>query len=170
MKSVITYLNEMKEQKIIEEYAIGGATALIYYFEPVQTQDIDVFIILKETNSLLVSLTPIFNFLESKGGVLKDEYIIIHNTPVQFLVAYNQLVEEALQNSHIVFYLDTEVLIFSLEYLMAIMVQTSRGKDKARLEEIIKVNLNFDKLKFESILNKYSLDSKWEKIKSGFDL
>ena len=170
MKSVINYLNEMKENNIIKEYAVGEAIALIYYFEPIQTQEIDVFIIVKETDTLFVSLSPIYNILESKGGILREEYIIIHNTPVQFLVAYNQLIEEALYNSNKVFYLGSEFSIFSLEYLMAIMVQTSRGKDKARLEEILKVNLNFDKSKFESILKKYSLETKWEKIKSGFDL
>ena len=38
MLKIIKLLNEMKEKKIIQEYGIGGATALIYYFEPIQTQ------------------------------------------------------------------------------------------------------------------------------------
>lgn len=44
MKQIIHLLNKMKKEGVIKNYAIGGATALIYYFEPIQTQDIDVFV------------------------------------------------------------------------------------------------------------------------------
>jgi hypothetical protein len=89
-----------------EKYGIGGATALIYYFEPIQTQDIDVFVVID--------------------------------------AALNDCIEAS--------YADTRVRIFSLEYLMAIMIQTGRGKDKARLEEILKVKLAFNQDKLQSIL------------------
>lgn len=36
MLTVIKLLNKMKEASIITEYALGGATALVYYFEPIQ--------------------------------------------------------------------------------------------------------------------------------------
>ncbi len=159
----------MKEKKIIQEYGIGGATALIYYFEPIQTQDIDVFVVI-DSSSLLVSLRPIYEFLEQNGGEVKDEYIIIHNTPVQFLVPYNPLIDAALNDCIEASYADTWVRIFSFEYLMAIMIQTGRGKDKARLEEILKVKLAFNQDKLQSILTEFELSYKWEKIQSGFDL
>ena len=53
---------------------------------------------------------------------------------------------------------------------MAIMIQTGRGKDKARLEEILKVKLAFNQDKLQSILTEFELSYKWEKIQSGFDL
>ena len=40
MKNLILYLLELKNQGLISAYALGGATALIYYYEPFQTQDI----------------------------------------------------------------------------------------------------------------------------------
>ena len=159
----------MKEKKIIQEYGIGGATALIYYFEPIQTQDIDVFVVIDSSN-LLVSLRPIYDFFEQNGGVVKDEYIIIHNTPVQFLVPYNPMIDAALNDCIEASYADTRVRIFSLEYLMAIMIQTGRGKDKARLEEILKGRLAFNQDKLQSILTEFELSYKWEKIQSGFEL
>ena len=159
----------MKEKKIIQEYGIGGATALIYYFEPIQTQDIDVFVVI-DSSSLLASLRPIYEFLEQNGGEVKDKYIIIHNTPVQFLVPYNPLIDAALKDCIEASYADTWVRIFSFEYLMAIMIQTGRGKDKARLEEILKVKLAFNQDKLQSILTEFELSYKWEKIQSGFDL
>lgn len=169
MLKIINLLNEMKDKKIIQEYGIGGATALVYYFEPIQTQDIDVFVAI-ESSSLLVSLRPIYEFLEKNGGVVKEEYIIIYNTPVQFLVPYNPLIDTALKNCIDANYADVKVRIFSLEYLMAIMIQTGRGKDKARLEEILKAKLAFNQDKFQSILTEFDLSNKWEKMQSGFDL
>jgi hypothetical protein len=169
MQSIIRYLNEMKQKKIILDYSIGGATALIYYFEPIQTQDIDVFIFLENQDNLITTLSPAYDFLSSKGGVVKDEYIIIHNTPVQLLPAYNTLIEEAIRENVTVTYLNERVQIFSLEHLMAIMVQTARGKDKARLEEILNTELTYDKNRFLNILERYDLKQKWIKIQEGFE-
>jgi predicted nucleotidyltransferase len=169
MQNIIKLLNEMKEKKIIEEYAIGGATALIYYFEPIQTQDIDVFIAI-QSSGLLANLNPVYEFFHEKGGVVKNEYIVINNTPVQFLLPYNPLIESALKNSIQVEYMQEKVKIFSLEHLMAIMVQTSRGKDKARLEEIFQAKISFDIEKFQNLLKEFDLTFKWNKIQSGFDL
>lgn len=160
----------MKEQNIIFEYAVGGATALIYYFEPIQTQDIDIFVYLKNQKDLLVNLEPIYNFMKSNGGVVKNEYIIIHNTPVQFLIPYNPLIEESIKNANTVIFMGELLRIFTLEHLMAVMVQTSRGKDKARLEEILKAQIEFDYNKWTEILSRFDLADKWNKIKTGFDL
>ena len=60
--------------------------------------------------------------------------------------------------------------LFTLEHLMAVMVQTSRGKDKARLEVILKAKIEFDYSKWDEILARYNLAEKWNSIKAGFDL
>ena len=60
--------------------------------------------------------------------------------------------------------------LFTLEHLMAVMVQTSRGKDKARLEVILKAKIEFDYSKWDEILIRYNLAEKWNSIKAGFDL
>jgi hypothetical protein len=170
MLTITRLLNEMKERKVITDYAVGGATGLIYYFEPIQTQDIDVFMYFENQKSLLVSLEPIYEFMRERGGIIKNEYILIHNTPVQFLVPYNPLIEDAIQKAKMITFMEEPLRIFSLEYLMAIMVQTSRGKDRARLEEIIKANVNIDFAELNKILTKHQLTEKWNKVQSGFDL
>jgi hypothetical protein len=68
---------------------------------------------------------------EPQPRILKDEYVVIHNTPVQFLIPYNPLIDAALKNCIEVIYADTKVHIFSLEYMMTIMIETGTGKDKA---------------------------------------
>jgi hypothetical protein len=154
---------------LIKSYALGGATALIYYFEPIQTQDIDIFVLLADDKSTLVNLSPIYSFLEEKGARADKEYILISGVPVQFLVPYNVLIEEAVKYSVPVKFREVEIKIPPVEYLMAIMVQTGRGKDKARLEEIFKLPNLFDQILFEKILSKFNLSSKWESIQKWFE-
>lgn len=44
MEQVIQVLNRMRDDGVVSDYAIGGGIAAIYYLEPYQTDDIDVFI------------------------------------------------------------------------------------------------------------------------------
>lgn len=169
MKEIISYLNEMREKGLIEDYTIGGATALIYYYEPFQTYDIDVFVILSSKENSLVNLSPLYDFLKTKNVKIEKEYVIINNTPVQFLVPYNKLVEEAVKTASYLPYDHEEVKIPKLEYLMAIMVQTSRPKDKARLAELINNKNLFDESLFYDILNKHNLLDKYKAAKKWIE-
>jgi hypothetical protein len=56
----------------------------------------------------------------------------------------------------------------SLEHLMAIMVQTGRGKDKTRLEEIETMQIKYDRKKFAALLKQHGLQSKWDQTKENF--
>ncbi len=48
MKETIKIINELKKKGLIENYAIGGGIAAIFYIEPILTYDLDVFIIPSE--------------------------------------------------------------------------------------------------------------------------
>ena len=43
----ISVINQMMADSIIENYALGGATAVIFYTEPIATEDVDIFVHLK---------------------------------------------------------------------------------------------------------------------------
>lgn len=165
MKQLLELLTEMISKHLIGDYALGGATALIHYFEPIQTQDIDVFVVLTNEKDGLVNLSPIYSFLRDKGIKLKGEYFLVGSTPVQLLVPYNSLVDEAVSQSKSLKFLDTEVKIPSLEHLMAIMIQTGRLKDRTRLSDLLNRPELFEAAKLESIVKKYDLQEKYEKIK-----
>lgn len=168
MKKLVLLLEKMTLDGLISGYSIGGATALIYYFEPVQTQDIDVFILLTQESGVLVNLAPIYSFFVKHNCTIKDEYILVDGIPVQFLVPYNDLVTEAVQNSKQVKYGTVKVKLPPLEYLMAIMLQTNRLKDQARLEEINRFGIKYNLRLFLKILSKYKLSDRWNKLKGQF--
>jgi hypothetical protein len=55
MKTALSVLNELEHDGVIGRYAIGGAMGAAYYIEPVLTFDLDVFVMLPETEGILLS-------------------------------------------------------------------------------------------------------------------
>ena len=86
MEKVIEVLNRMQADGVIEKFAIGGGIATIYYLEPYQTDDVDVFFLpVLFGDSGLVSLEPIYAYLEKLGYYPVKEGIMIEDWPVQFV-------------------------------------------------------------------------------------
>lgn len=125
-----------------------------------------MFIVLAATNSenANVNLAPIYSFFVSKGVKVSGEYLLVGDVPVQLLFPYDALVEEAIAEAEEVTFRATTVRIPQLEYLMAIMVQTGRAKDKARLEELAGLPELFDYPKFAALLQRFGLTKRWETI------
>jgi len=48
MEKTLKVINAFKENKVIEDYAIGGAIAALYYVELLLTYDLDIFFITVE--------------------------------------------------------------------------------------------------------------------------
>lgn len=165
MKRTLEVLNKLKDSGLIEDYAIGGGIATIFYTEPIFTYDLDVFVIVKtEPESKIISLTPIYDHLTDKGYPWKGEHIIIEGFPVQFIPIESGIEREAVENSRIVTYSGVKIRILSAEYLIAIALKVGRRKDlekAARLLEEAEIN----KTVLERILKKYTLLEKFKKWK-----
>lgn len=100
IQEVITAINQMQADGVIERYAIGGAVGATFYLEPVATLDVDIFVSFRpEPGRLLLSPQPIFDYLKTRGGTLKGEFVVIAGWPVQFLRPTGPLVEEALRTA-----------------------------------------------------------------------
>jgi hypothetical protein len=95
MKKAIQVLNELEGCGVIQRYVIAGGVAALFYMEPVLTFDLDVFCILKVQEGNLVVLSPVYDALKERGYAMKAEHVVIEGVPVQFIPAYNALVEEA---------------------------------------------------------------------------
>jgi hypothetical protein len=133
MDKAIKIIDEMQSKGIIKQYAVGGAVAAIFYIEPILTYDLDVFFVPSEEKEDLLALSSLYDYLKAKGYKTEKEHIIIEGIPVQFLPVYNELIEEAVDNAVPLKYKDTIVNVIRQEYLIAIMIQTFRPKDKERI-------------------------------------
>lgn len=148
-------------------YAIGGAIAATRYIEPVQTYDLDIFTILPVSSAGLISLTPIYDYLLGLGYTAQGESIVIEDWPVQFLPVYDALIEEALAQAVEVNFGVTPTRVLSAEHLAAIMLNTGRPKDYARLSQFFEFNA-LNKTVLAEIVAKHDLTAKWQNFRERF--
>ena len=155
-------LNELEKHGVFSRYAIGGAMAATFYTEPFLTFDLDVFVVLPRTPGGLLTLAPLYEALRARGySEQENECIRIEGVPVQFLPAYNTLVEEALNEAQEIMYEDVPARVLRSEHLLAICLQTGRSKDRERvriLREQAKLDQNF----LADVLRRHQLEDKWK--------
>lgn len=167
MEKTFQILNELEACGLVTRYAVGGAFALSFYTEPIVTFDVDVFVLVPDANSPLVSLAPIYDHLRSRGCSEQREHVIIAGTPVQFIAAFNPLVEEAVREATEKTFRGVRVRVLRLEHLAAIMLKTGRAKDNVRLSQLLELAPLGEPL-FQGILERHSLMSAWAKFKERF--
>jgi hypothetical protein len=160
MKRTLQVLNKLERDGVLSRYAIGGAMASMFYIEPISTFDLDVFVVLPQQGALL-TLTPIDDALRAMGYPAEAECVVIEGTPVQFLPAYNALLEEALGSAREMLYEDEPTRVLTLEHLIAICLQTGRPKDRDRARLFFK-ETQIDQVALHAILKKYSLNKRWQ--------
>jgi len=148
-------------QGVFSRYGIGGAMAATFYTEPFLTFDLDVFVVLPRTPGGLLTLAPLYDALRARGYTEENECVLIEGVPVQFLPAYNSLVEEALNQAQEITYEDVPARVLRSEHLVAISLQTGRSKDRERvriLHEQAKLDMNF----LAEVLRRHQLEEKWK--------
>jgi hypothetical protein len=165
IEGAVDVVNEMQTFGLFERYAIGGGAAITFHMEPFPTRDLDIFVFLKEDDRPparnLVLMTPIYKYLADCGYATDDVWAYIRGVRVQFLPVYNALTEEAIDMA-----IDTTcgmvpARVFKVEHILAVMIQTARGKDKERIERVFN-EADVDETLLEDILVRHGLLEKWE--------
>jgi hypothetical protein len=168
VKETLEAINQMQADGIIGKYAIGGAVGATFYLEPASTLDVDIFVTLPAVpGGLLLSLSPIYEYLKTKGGRLEDEHIVIGGWPLQFLPANNDLEREALAEAVPANVEDVETWVMTAEHLAAIALRTGRPKDHNRILQFIEQRA-MDPKKLQLIVARHNLNSKWEQFERKF--
>lgn len=86
LAQVLGAANELVAAKLIEDWALGGALAAIYYVEPFTTYDADIFFIPSD-KSLSAGIPAIYAHLQAQGWQVEGEHLLVRGFPVQFLIA-----------------------------------------------------------------------------------
>lgn len=159
-------LNEMTKSGVIQAYAIGGAVAALFYMEPLETFDLDIFVVVEESSSKLVSLGPVYRYLERRGYRAEKESILIEGIPVQFLVPYNSLTQEALAQAVQKKFASQPVRVFRPEHLMALMAQTGRPKDQIRLQLMLD-QAKYNRVRLHAVIRRHGLSVAWARMTGG---
>jgi hypothetical protein len=154
LADVLRAANGLRSANLIEDYALGGALAAIYYVEPFTTYDADIFFISTDT-TLSAGVPAIYRYLESQGWRVEREHLLIRGFPVQFLAA-SGLTEEAVRKAKPIEYENVPAKVFQPEYLVAIAASVGRHKDWARVEQLIS-QAKIDQAMLDEILERYNL-------------
>lgn len=160
LEPVVRVLNEMVTDGVLVDYAIGGAVAAIFWGEPIDTSDLDVFVVVPGSG-VLVSLGPLYAWLVERGYELEEDHVYIENMPVQFLAAPPGLGDEAIEEAETVKVGRTHAWIVTPEYLIAMWLSGSAAspKRKARAAAMVESGLA-DRKKLRSVLAKYGIPTR----------
>src|SRR6266498_2953884 len=97
LADVLRAANELLSAGLIEDYALGGALAAIYYVEPFTTYDADIIFIASD-KTLSAGIPAIYSHLQTKGWRVEREHLVVKGFPVRFLAA-SGLTKEAVHEA-----------------------------------------------------------------------
>ena len=144
-------LNKLEQDGVISKYAVAGGMAFLFYTDPVNTYDLDVFVYLpkQEGDGLIISMSPLYDELRKRGHTFDGEHVKIAGIVVQFIVAYSSLAEEALDQAVIHDYEGVPVRVISPEHLVALAYDTGGAKRRERAQAMLDDEgvVNLDRLK-----------------------
>ncbi|MEO5762241.1 MAG: hypothetical protein ABIR28_08010 [Vicinamibacteria bacterium] len=138
LADVFSELNALKAKGLVRDYALGGATAVLFYAEPTRTYDVDVFLLLTPgPHSPLISLENLYAWARSKGFTSEAEHIMVHGVPVQFIPAHNSLAEESVAGARTLDYDGVPVRVVDPEHLAALAFQAGGARRRERAWQLI---------------------------------
>lgn len=154
LAEVLRAANKLVVAGLMEDWALGGALAAVYYVEPFTTYDADIFFIPAD-KGLTAGIPDIYAHLQSQGWQVEREHLVWRGFPVQFLAA-NGLTEEAVREARRIEFEGVPAKVFRAEHIVAIAASVGRQKDKARIEQLLQ-QADLDRLMLEKILRKHKL-------------
>lgn len=161
MERTLKVLNDLERTGLIKQYALAGAVAALFYMDPFETEDLDVFVMLAEPTHALLPLGPLYDEIRRLGYREDGPYVMIEGVPVQFLPAYNPLIEEAVAEAKAVAYDSIMTRVPRAEHLAAIMIQTGRQKDRVRFDAL-RDQVALDETRLAEIVARHGLKEKYQ--------
>lgn len=166
MKETLSEIQALHTAGIIHDSAIGGAMGATFYLEPISTYDLDIFVVF-EGAPLILTLSPIYDFLIARGHEPEGDAVLVHGWPVQFLPAESPLLREAVEQAREIDYEGVPARVMQPEHLMSIALETGRGKDFARLVTFVESSVA-DPAKLRDILERHGLSQAWETFEDRY--
>ena len=166
MKDTLSEINALRAAGVIGQGAIGGAMGATFYLEPVSTFDLDIFVVFAGA-PLILTLTPVYDFLKARGHKPDGDAMMVHDWPVQFLPAESPLLREAVEQAREMDFEGVPARVMTAEHLMAIALQTGRGKDYARLVSFMEASVA-DEAKLGEILERHDLTAAWQRFEQRY--
>jgi hypothetical protein len=157
-RAALAVLRQLKTDGVIEDYAVAGGMALVFWTEPVATYDLDVLVWLPRTDATIVSLAPLYEWLSNRGYAVDSEHVVVHGVPIQFLPAHNALADEAIREAADLDYDGVSVRVARPEHLIALYLEPHARTPKRRERAAALAELpSLDRDKLHDVLTRHGL-------------
>ncbi|MDO8836489.1 MAG: hypothetical protein Q7V01_12885 [Vicinamibacterales bacterium] len=157
LEVVFSVINGLRDAGVVEDYAVGGATAVLFYAEPARTYDLGVFVIGRGVEQHdLAPLSGIYNWARAQGYATDAEHILIEGVPVQFLPSYTPLVEESVREARVLSYGAVPVRVVGPEHLVGLAVQAGGSRRRERAYQLLE-QADVDRVRLRALLNRHGL-------------
>lgn len=134
LKQILIELNDLTQKGIIQDYAIGGGYAVMFYDIPQVTYDLDVLVLLQDEKDF----SNIYEHYRKKGAKIENVYIFIKDMPVQFFPSYiSPLYDNAIKEARPIKLENVKTRLVSAEHLVALLLTSFRKKDILRIENLL---------------------------------
>jgi hypothetical protein len=171
LEALVQRLNGLQARGLIGEHAIGGAMAFIYWAEPFETKDVDVFAFLPTTATGLIDLTAVWAYLVGHGGVPEGQFIRVGRLRLDFVPPSDALDEAAVAEAVPVQVGAETTRVFTPEHAVAIALRTWRGKDREHIDRLIRTGRRpLDMPRLRDILQRYGLEERWQRFQEMYDV
>lgn len=171
LETVLGHVNDVRARGLIGEYAIGGAMAFVYWAEPFETKDLDIFAILPTNDSGLVDLSAIWQHLTTGGALTEGQFIRVGRLLLDFVPANDALDEEAIAQAVSIRVGAQATRVFTPEHAVAIALRTWRGKDREHIDRLIRTGRRpIDRARLDEILARHALVERWRRFKEMYDV
>lgn len=130
--------------------------AMLFWAEPVLTFDLDIFILLPDSRSPIISLEPLYDAIRQLGYTVSAEHVLIHGTPVQFLVSPSPLGDEAIETAEERELDGVAFRVMRPEYLAALWLQAGGAKRRERVE-VLRQSGSLDEAVLQNLLQRHGM-------------
>lgn len=154
LADVLRAANDLVAAGLIEDFALGGALAAMYYVEPFTTYAADIIFIPAE-KGLTAGIPEIYAYLQERGWRVERDHLLVKGFPVQFLAAAG-LTEEAVREARAIEHEGVPAKVFCPEHIIAIAASVGRHKDLARIEQLLE-QTEIDTTLLDGIARRYKL-------------
>ena len=146
----------MRAAGVVADYAIGGATAVLFYAEPTRTYDVDVFVTLPGEAAGVQSLDRVYAWATDQGLTVQDEHVMIEGVPVQILPAYNALLEQAVADARVHDYDGVSVRVVGPEHLVALALDAGGARRRERAWQLLE-SVDVDRTRIRALLDEHGI-------------
>jgi hypothetical protein len=171
VEALVQRLNALKARGLIGEHAIGGAMAFIYWAEPFETKDFDVFAFLPTSSAGLIDLGPVWKDLVDSGCAPEGQFVRVGRLLLDFVPPGDALDEEAIADAVTIRVGAETTRVFTPEHAVAIALRTWRGKDREHVDRLIRTGRRpLDVARLHDILQRFGLEERWQRFQEMYDV